>query len=146
MRSKDMRVNRIIVAGANGRGGIEQKVKNTAVRTLEVLGVRGSYLEIVFLGNKEMVGLKKAFLPEKKGPANVLAFPEPKGFPHPESPGKPLGVVYLNRGLSLGAEKFAFLTLHGILHLVGFRHGKKSDILKMEKLEHTLWLQILSSV
>ena len=117
-----------------------------AARVLEMLGVKNSYLEIVFLGNKEMVGLKKAFLPEKKGPANVLAFPEPEGFPHPESPRRPLGVVYLNKGLSLGMEEFAFLALHGILHLVGFRHTKKSDILKMEKLEHTLWLQVSSSV
>jgi rRNA maturation RNase YbeY len=85
---------------------------------------------------------------------SVLAFPEPPSFPHPASSEKMLGEVYLNRdfaapGSLLGArarastaERYATLgplLVHGLLHLLGYRHFTKRDTMKMKKQEKRLW-------
>ena len=70
---------------------------------------------------------------------NVLSFPEPKAFPHPETGKRWLGEVYLNRAFArLGADRLPFLMVHGVLHLLGYRHEKRRDIMKMEALERKL--------
>ena len=98
---------------------------------------------IFLLSDKEMKRLKKAFLPRKKGPANVLAFPEPAHWPRPETKMKPLGEIYLNRKFAVSDAATARLLLHGLLHLLGYEHKKKSDRIKMEKVERELGSKFL---
>src|ERR1044072_5485018 len=73
---------------------------------------------------------------------NVLAFPEPTSqlFPHPEARGKKwLGEVYLNRSFARRAPgALPFLLVHGVLHLLGYRHAGLRDTMKMEALEKKL--------
>ena len=69
-------------------------------------------------------------------PTNVLSFPNPKDFPHPEYDGFYLGEIYLNPDyIKEHEENFDHMVLHGILHLLEFDHQKTKDRLKMEKLE-----------
>lgn len=92
--------------------------------------------DIFLLKNREMKCLKKRFLPREKGPANVLSFGEPEGWPLAGKEQKKLGEVYLNLDLTdAKMEKLAPLLLHGVLHLLGYDHKKKNDRIEMEKLE-----------
>jgi probable rRNA maturation factor len=113
----------------------EEKLQRTAVKILKVLGARTAVLDIVLLGNADMKRLKWRLLGKKTEP-NVLSFPEPARFPHPETKKRHLGEVYLNQGiLKKSPERAAPLLAHGILHLLGYDHIKKSDAARMERLE-----------
>lgn len=113
----------------------EKKLALRARKILTVLKVRGATLDIFLLPNREIVVLKKRFI-KKKAEPNVLAFPEPARFPHPETKKRHLGEVYLNSSiLKKDVERAMPLLLHGILHLLGYDHKKKTDIIKMERLE-----------
>jgi probable rRNA maturation factor len=104
-------------------------------KLLKKLKVRGATLDIFLLGNKDMTALKARFIKKKTEP-NVLSFPEPARFPHPEIKKKYLGEIYLNRDiLRRSPDRANALLLHGILHLLGYDHIKKTDIAKMESLE-----------
>lgn len=39
-------------------------------------------------------------------------------------------------------DEVIFLTLHSVLHLVGYDHATKRDLTKMQKKESSLWLKI----
>jgi probable rRNA maturation factor len=92
----------------------------------------------------EIKALKAQFIKKKTEP-NVLAFPEPEQFPHPEAKKAYLGEIYLNKDiLKESPERAMPLLLHGILHLLGYDHKKKSDIKTMEALEKAI-LQLLDS-
>ena len=99
--------------------------------------IKGRKADIFLLPHKEMARLKKKFLPREKGPPNVLAFPEQKHWPYPEKNEGKLGEIYLNFDLAKGdIKKLSRLLIHGIVHLLGYDHKKKSDRMKMEKIEH----------
>jgi probable rRNA maturation factor len=113
----------------------ETKIKVLSDKLLKKLKVRGATLDIFLLGNKDMTALKARFIKKKTEP-NVLSFPEPARFPHPEIKKKYLGEIYLNRDiLRRSPDRANALLLHGILHLLGYDHIKKMDIAKMESLE-----------
>src|SRR3990167_3103338 len=99
-------------------------------------------IDIFLLKDAEMKRLKKRFLPREKGPANVLSFSEPKGWPRPKEEPEKLGEVYLNTDLTGSKmDKLIPLLLHGVLHLLGYDHKKKNDRIKMEKLEKEIMKQ-----
>jgi probable rRNA maturation factor len=113
----------------------EPKLLKLADKILKTLKVKGSTLDIFLLDNNSMTKLKARFINKKTEP-NVLAFPEPSHFPHPETRKKYLGEIYLNRDiLKKSPDRARALLLHGILHLLGYDHKKKGDILEMETLE-----------
>ena len=97
------------------------------------------------LSDADITKLKARFISKKTEP-NVLAFPEPIAFPHPElskSRKKYLGEIYLNRDiLKQSPERTAPLLLHGILHLLGHDHKKKAETKKMESLEAKILKEI----
>mgnify|MGYP001585980012 FL=1 len=100
------------------------------------------YLEIIFLNDQEMKKLKKKFL-KQEGAHDVLAFPEPPNFPHPEKKGRKLGEVYLNSRFLNQFDQLVFLMVHGLLHLLGFTHNHKSDTIRMEQAERQLMEKII---
>ena len=113
----------------------DKKIKALADTILKKMHVRGATLDIFLLGNKEMTALKARFIKKKTEP-NVLSFPEPAKFPHPEMKKRYLGEIYLNRDiLKKSPERAKVLLLHGVLHLLGYDHKKRSDIVEMESLE-----------
>lgn len=114
----------------------ERKLANLAKRILRRLKVRGTTLDIFLLPHKEITSLKRRFIKKMTEP-NVLSFPEPQHFPHPEVRKKKyLGEVYLNKDIvRRSPHRAAPLLLHGVLHLMGYDHRKKNEAAKMERLE-----------
>jgi ssRNA-specific RNase YbeY (16S rRNA maturation enzyme) len=70
--------------------------------------------------------------------SDVLAFPEPSNFPHPEKKGQNLGEIYLNSRLLNRFDRLVILMVHGLLHLLGYTHDRKSDTIRMEQIERRL--------
>ena len=113
----------------------ERKLVALAQKMLKALGVRAATLDIILLDNKNIAALKARFIKKKTEP-NVLSFPEPAHFPHPETKKKYLGEIYLNRDiLKRSPERAKALLLHGVLHLLRYDHIKKTDMIEMESLE-----------
>jgi probable rRNA maturation factor len=113
----------------------ERKLSRLAQKILKALGVRAATLDIILLDNKSITALKARFIKKKTEP-NVLSFPEPAHFPHPETKKRYLGEIYLNRDiLKRSPERARALLLHGVLHLLGYDHVKKAAMVKMEALE-----------
>ena len=114
----------------------EVKLRALARTLLRKLEISGASLDIFLLKDADITALKARFIKKRTEP-NVLSFNEPLAFPHPElKKGKYLGEVYLNKDiLKREPERAAPLLLHGILHLLGHDHEKKTDAKKMEALE-----------
>lgn len=113
----------------------EAKLARLAQKILKMLGIRAATLDIILLDNRSITALKARFIKKRTEP-NVLSFPEPAHFPHPETKKRYLGEIYLNRDiLKKSPERAKALLLHGVLHLLGYDHVKKADIAKMEGLE-----------
>lgn len=114
---------------------IEEKLECTAEVILKTLGEKPADLDIILLGDGEMKRMKWRLMKKRTEP-NVISFPEPKTFPHPERKRRYLGEIYLNKDILKKSPKRATpLLLHGILHLLGFDHIKPGDTKKMEKVE-----------
>lgn len=106
---------------------------------MRALKVRGAVLDIFLLPNRKIAALKARFITRKTEP-NVLAFPEPPHFPHPDVKKRHLGEIYLNRDiLEEDPSRAKPLLLHGILHLLGFDHKKPEDARAMERLEKKIF-------
>ena len=75
----------------------------------------------------------------KNEATNVLSFPFPTQFPLPDVQEKYLGEVYLAPDyITSKHEDIEHLLIHGILHLLGFRHERRDDRIVMEKFEKRL--------
>ncbi len=120
------------------RARAEKRLNRLAKMVLRNLKKSGKSVEILLLSERELGRLKARFGLKNKGKKpDVFAFPEPPGFPHPENRmRKSLGEIYLNR--ELGVKRLKPLLIHGILHLAGYAHEKKNDILRMEAIEERL--------
>jgi ssRNA-specific RNase YbeY (16S rRNA maturation enzyme) len=100
-------------------------------------------VKVSFLPNTILRRLKKALLKKDVKFVDVLAFPEPKGFPHPETSSRFLGHVYLNAAFRSGApEACLAMFIHGFTHLLGFSHDTIRDTIKMERLEKRLFARV----
>ena len=113
------------------------KVRQAALKLGRLLGMEDSYAEIYLVG--------KSFMDK-----NVLSFPAPKKFPRPDigKKYKYLGEIYLNpdyiakEHLEITEDKLRYMLIHGFLHLLGYDHKKKDDIIRMEKKEARLLEQL----
>jgi probable rRNA maturation factor len=113
----------------------EPKLARLSGKIMRMLRVKNATLDIFLLDNKSMTRLKARFIKKRTEP-NVLAFPEPAYFPHPETKSKYLGEIYMNRDiLKRSPERAKALLVHGILHLLGYDHKKKADLIAMEAIE-----------
>jgi probable rRNA maturation factor len=115
---------------------IERRAKGIIRKFLKILKNKNCCSEIYFVSSRKMKFLNKKFRNKNKA-ADVLSFPEPKNFPHPESQKKILGEIYLKSPIT-NYKLLTILLAHGLLHLLGFRHQKKNDRIKMEKKEKFL--------
>jgi len=136
----------------------ESYLRRMASELLHALGAKGSFAQVFVLKNAEMLSLARrtGSLPrikntkigkklQKERQVSVLSFPETVQFPDLKGL-RPLGEVYLNYDWAEGkTEVLVYLLIHGILHLLGYHHGKKRDTIKMEKLEKHLWRHALLS-
>ncbi len=108
------------------------QIRRTALKLGRFLGVKEARVDVILVGDSFM---------EK----NVLSFPAPKKFPGLHRAGVFLGEIYLNPGYIKGeGEKLDYMLAHGLLHILGYDHKKKNDIIRMEKKERQL-MKLLGS-
>lgn len=112
-----------------------KKIRSFGKRILRFLKENDAYADIYLVSDKEIHTLNKKFRDKDKA-TNVLSFPFPKDFPQPVKGKRYLGEVYLCESyIKEHGEDINFMLVHGILHLLGFNHIKKSDRIEMEGLE-----------
>jgi probable rRNA maturation factor len=108
-----------------------RSIERDAALLLKLLGREESAVEISLVGNAEL-------------PKNVLAFPALADFPRPDLTLPDLGEIYLNPAyIEAHGEDLRFMLVHGMLHLLGYDHIKKSDRISMEKKERELLKKLL---
>lgn len=91
---------------------------------------------VILLPNAELRKLKKAHLKKDVPVVDVLSFPAAEGFPDPEGEFPGLGEIYLNQDIAAREPTRArALVIHGLLHLLGYRHHRNRDRMEMENLE-----------
>lgn len=114
-----------------------QDLDKTANKILKLLKVKNSYADVFLVSNSEIRELNRKFRKKDK-PTNVLAFPDPEGFPSVQKKRR-LGEIYLSpQYIEAHNEDMGFMLVHGVLHLLGFNHIKKSDRIEMEMREKKL--------
>lgn len=111
-------------------------------KALKVLGVSGADLRILVVGDEEMERWNRMFL-GRAGTTNVLSFPEAANGG--DRPDVLAGDILLSAPACLsqtrgwpcsGEERVFFFILHGILHLLGYDHGKgRAEASRMRKEE-----------
>ncbi|MCL4437697.1 rRNA maturation RNase YbeY [Patescibacteria group bacterium] len=121
------------------KNNIKKTIQYLSQQILRNLKINNSYIEIYVIGSRKINAMKKKFLRSNK-PATVLSF-QAANFPHPQTKNRPLGEIYLNKNIFNDNVWPKFL-IHGILHLLGYDHHQKNDIIKMEKLENKIWDKI----
>lgn len=124
----------------------EVLIKKVLTRLERVMDLKGKYAEFYLIRDN----------------FNIHAFEAPKDFPRPDLNGfQNLGEVYLCPdfiseqsvkmsfapveivGLTKQNNELVFFLIHGLLHLLGYTHGKKSDRMNMEKKEKDLMRSLL---
>lgn len=135
------------------------RLNRISTELLHFLGIKNSEVQIFLLPNKEMLKvarragslehIHKTKMGQKistESSVNILSFPGNKDFPS-ENGRKSLGEIFINYDWAEGkVEVLTYLLIHGILHLAGYQHEKKRDIIEMENLEKKLWRHVLLSV
>lgn len=130
------RGSEILLYGVDVKAEHARACKRALSKFLEALKLENVRLEVTFLPDKEMTALKRRFLILTHRPVDVLSFPGSSAFPHPETKRRSLGEIYVNQLYLKGPfDHIAFLLAHGLLHLLGYDHEEKRDMLKMKTLE-----------
>lgn len=119
----------------------------------DFLGRRYS-VAIRLVDAEEIRSLNKTYR-EKDAPTNILSFPanfpDVMGEPSPFEDGWPLGDMAICASIVLAEasrqqktvdDHWAHLTIHGVLHLLGFDHQSDAEANEMESLE----IQLLASL
>lgn len=108
-----------------------REIEKLIRRALKILK-KDAAVEVYFVTDRQMKTLRGKS-------TNVLAYPEPKGFPHPETKKKFLGEIYLNPVyIKKRGEDMRYLAIHGLFHLLGYDHKRRTDRIKMEREEQKL--------
>ena len=120
-------------------------------KLLAALNKKDADFELHLVSNAEMNRVRRTLLARRdfKGPearkiarekmVSVLSFEEPNDFPHPDSRKRHLGEVYLNLDFDRSNPgRLKVLMTHGVLHLLGYRHDRLRDTIKMQALEKKL--------
>ncbi|MDD5098963.1 MAG: rRNA maturation RNase YbeY [Candidatus Colwellbacteria bacterium] len=109
-------------------------IKRSAEKILSALRLSGCEVDIFLVSDELMRDINMAYRKKDK-PTTVLSFEDPD-IPHPETRLRHLGEIYLApKYISAHNEDIGRLLVHGILHLVGYDHIKKTDEIRMEKKE-----------
>ncbi len=142
----------IEVANESGLDVSEEELISVARFVIDKMNVHpAAELSMVLLDSNSMADLHMRWM-DLPGPTDVMSFPmdelEPGGRPDAPEPGPAvLGDIVLcpefaaeqaaAAGHSLGHE-LALLTIHGVLHLLGFDHGEPAEEKEMFALQRQL--------
>jgi probable rRNA maturation factor len=134
-----------IVCRDGGKKMSRSKLKEIAIKVLELLEHSQVELSIALVGNAEIRKLNAKFR-QKDYPTDVLSFPAGKELP---TGVRLLGDVVISveraqaqarqRGRTLN-EEIATLLIHGVLHLLGYDHERSAkDARIMGRLEKKIY-------
>ncbi len=121
----------------------ERAVKRTALSVLRELRCRTVALEIYLVSDREMQSANRTWRGKNK-PTNVLSFENVSRMPRPDlGRRKFIGEILLAPDyLEAKGDTIGFLVVHGILHLLGYTHGKAKDSIIMGDRETKIWHKI----
>jgi probable rRNA maturation factor len=123
----------------------EDEIKSVAAFALGKMGIHpDSDLSITLVDEEEMENLHIEWM-DLPGPTDVLSFPmdELKPFSASKGPGI-IGDIVLcptfaaKQAKSTVAAELALLTIHGVLHLLGFDHAEKEEEKEMFELQEKI--------
>lgn len=122
--------------------------------TLESQGITGPIeLSVVVTNDARIQELNREYR-GKDYPTDVLSFSQiegPDGFPLPSDAPRPLGdiVISYDRVRAQAGEyghsqqrELAYLTVHGLLHLIGFDHEAEQDRQRMRAAEESALAEV----
>lgn len=116
----------------------EAALRFLVTRRAVAASLQGAEVAIALLPNARLRELKRRYLRKDAPVVDVLSFPHSDEFPSPGR-GKYLGEVYLNRTIiRRDPVRGRHLFIHGLLHLLGYRHDSKRDTMEMEKREKSI--------
>ena len=123
-----------------------QRVGDIVATTLFLEKQKNKTVEIYFLVDDSMRRINREFR-GKDVPTNVLSFEFPRevAIVSNTSAKTPisLGEVYLAPSfIGRKEEDISFLSIHGVLHLLGYDHKKKTDEKRMEKREEEIYARL----
>jgi probable rRNA maturation factor len=152
LREEETALMTIEVANESGLDVSEEELISVARFVIDKMNVHpAAELSMVLLDSNSMADLHMRWM-DLPGPTDVMSFPmdelEPGGRPDAPEPGPAvLGDIVLCpefaaeqaavAGHSLGHE-LALLTIHGVLHLLGFDHGEPAEEKEMFALQRQL--------
>lgn len=121
-------------------------IKSICDITFKKLKVKNPIYDIVFVGNKKIKEINKKYR-NKDSVTDVIsfAFEESKTIKYKEV--RILGEIYISIDKAIEQAKeynhsikreICFLTVHGLLHLLGYDHMTLKDERKMRKLEEEI--------
>jgi probable rRNA maturation factor len=126
------------VASRKGFISYRLPLKNLAQRALFYLKQSDVALEVQLVTLQEIAKLNRLYRKKDK-PTDVLSFGVSKAMVFSKKGPRPLGEIYLSPEYikDQGGDIF-YLMVHGLLHLLGYDHKKKGDMIKMSRKEK--WL------
>lgn len=124
--------------------GRKKEIEKQAKKVLGVLGRENWDLDIYLISgarsrrlNRECRGIDRE--------ASILSFPASRDWPSPDHKNPYLGEIYLNLSyLKRKGYSVQLLTIHGVLHLLGFDHETESEAKKMEREEERIARELAS--
>lgn len=141
-----MALNKIFITNVGGNYSFwHNPLKKVGADFLRLLRRQNVALNIYLVSDAVMRRLNKKYRRRDKS-TNVLAFGLPDGFVFNPGEGKSLGEVYLSPDyIKKHGEDMLYLLAHGLLHLLGYDHGRKDDMIKMTAKEKFLMKKLSSN-
>ncbi len=143
-------MNKIIVVNRTQNKNTGEAVRKIIERSLILLRKINILMDVYLVNDDEMKKINGKWRKKNKA-TNVLTFKEVGNFPHPEfrsqmsdvrgqmSHTKYLGELYLApHYIKIKKEDMKLMVVHGLLHLLGYTHTRKSDTIRMETMEKKL--------
>ncbi|MFB6212842.1 MAG: rRNA maturation RNase YbeY [Candidatus Magasanikbacteria bacterium] len=121
---------------------LKKDVKEALKKALIYLEKEDKKLEVSLLSKGAMKKVNSKFRGKDEA-TNVLSFEEPDQIPTAPKKRERLGEIYICPEVieEEGAEP-VYLTIHGLLHLLGFSHKEKEDAKRMEEVEKEIMQKI----
>lgn len=125
--------------------------EQTIEKVLQILKKKNNSVDLYFLTPRKMHEINLIHKGKDK-PTNILSFEPNHAFVYSPESSQSLGEIYLcvsvierevkEYGMESTEARIRELIVHGILHLVGYTHTGKRDIIEMQKKER----EILSKI
>lgn len=121
----------------------EGAVRKAALYSLKKLKKKETAVEIFLVSDEAMERLNRKYRKKRK-PTNVLSFETPVPVPRPDLGNRRfIGEIFLAPDFAAAkGDELGFLTVHAVLHLLGYTHESEKRSIIMNNLERKIWNQL----